>query len=114
MKIVHLSWTPNTEPDLDGYIVYRDGVEVARVPATQPSYVDETVNDDADKACYEVAAYDKKGNVSGRTEPVCKAYPLHLFTITESKHAVTISWDAKSYQGVNACYEPTSITISKA
>lgn len=38
---VQLSWFISTDPGLAGYIIYRDGEEIARVDATQSSYIDQ-------------------------------------------------------------------------
>ena len=59
---VTLSWTANTEPDLSGYDLYRDGVKVNTAPITATSYTD-TGRSDATTYSYRLAARDTNGNV---------------------------------------------------
>ncbi|WP_448611762.1 fibronectin type III domain-containing protein [Geodermatophilus sp. URMC 60] len=58
---VSLSWTANPEPDLAGYLVFRDGAEIARVPGT--THVDSSPVDGAAHS-YAVVAVDTHGNRS--------------------------------------------------
>ena len=58
----HLTWTPNTEPDLAGYLVFRDGVKITAALVTTASYIDVGLPDG--RYTYVVKAYDKAGNES--------------------------------------------------
>ncbi|HSU00290.1 MAG TPA: fibronectin type III domain-containing protein [Geodermatophilus sp.] len=61
---VTVSWTAGPEPDLAGYVVLRDGTEVASVPGT--TYVDSLVDDAAHG--YAVVAVDTHGNRSAPSD----------------------------------------------
>lgn len=73
---VRLSWSPNVEADLAGYIVYRGlaagGPFTALnvTPLTASSYVDGALPGAADAAWYQVAARDGAGNESARSATV--------------------------------------------
>lgn len=65
---VALSWDENTEPDLQGYIVIRDGQAIARV-VNMTTYTDYTVEPNRTYT-YAVAAYDTSDLASPLSEPV--------------------------------------------
>ena len=65
---VTLSWTANTEPDIAGYRVLRDGATVATVTGT--AYTDTGLTDDTTYA-YALVAVDSHGN----TSPVSASVP---------------------------------------
>lgn len=59
-KHVRLSWSANSEPDVDGYKVYRNGQQVATV--TRPGYIDHNESDG--KRVYTVTAVDQSDQES--------------------------------------------------
>ncbi|SHN63421.1 fibronectin type 3 domain-containing protein [Geodermatophilus obscurus] len=94
---VSLSWTTNTEPDLAGYVLLRDGTEVASVPGT--SYVDHLADDAAHS--YAVVAVDTSGNRSAPSataevpaaDRLAPAAPTGLVA-TAGDGRVTLTWTA--------------------
>jgi subtilase family serine protease/flagellar hook assembly protein FlgD/WD40 repeat protein len=62
---VRLTWDPNSEPDLAGYRVYRDGQELTPETIPNPLQFDPALEDGV--YTYEVEALDQAGNVSPRT-----------------------------------------------
>ncbi len=62
---VALSWNANTEPDLSGYNVYRDGVLLTPVPVPAAAYTDALLIDGT--YAYTVSAVDATGNESARS-----------------------------------------------
>ncbi len=73
LSSIDLSWTPDTEPDLRGYYVYRSeagGPFVRQGDVVQtPSWSDHSVRSGAQYR-YEVSAVDQKGNESRPSAPV--------------------------------------------
>lgn len=75
---VSLDWAPNTESDLLGYLVYRDGILLTASEALPPdlrpyaitadAWLDENVGDGQRR--YRVAAIDRAGNVSALSDEV--------------------------------------------
>jgi chitodextrinase len=63
---VSLSWTANAEPDVAGYVVLRDGVQIATVPGTD--YVDAGL-DNGTTYSYTLIAVDSSGNRSVGSAP---------------------------------------------
>ncbi|MGY1764193.1 fibronectin type III domain-containing protein [Geodermatophilus sp. SYSU D00779] len=94
---VTVSWTANTEPDLAGYVVVRDGTEVASVPGT--TYVDDLADDAAHG--YAVVAVDTHGNRSAASATAevpaadrrAPAAPTGLVA-TAGDGRVTLAWAA--------------------
>ncbi|HLO02897.1 MAG TPA: lamin tail domain-containing protein [Symbiobacteriaceae bacterium] len=71
---VALQWAPNTEPDLNGYRVYKDGAPAADLPATETATVISGL--DAGRAYnFQVSALDTAGNESELSAAV-HAVPL--------------------------------------
>jgi hypothetical protein len=79
-RSIDLSWTPNTDPDLAGYIVYRQEIDakgVAAGTATRlnpnlvvgPAYRDQTAVAGR-RYVYRVTAVDTAGNESAPSDPV--------------------------------------------
>ncbi|RBY94391.1 hypothetical protein DQ244_03475 [Blastococcus sp. TBT05-19] len=64
---VLLSWTANAEPDLAGYVVLQDGVEVTTVTGT--SHVATGLTNDVEYS-FALVAVDTHGNRSGASGPV--------------------------------------------
>jgi hypothetical protein len=69
---VELDWADNTDSDLEGYRVYRDG---ERVAAPDDSSYDDTGLTNGTIHSYEVSAVDKAGNESAKSAPL-SATPL--------------------------------------
>ncbi len=59
---VRLTWNANSEPDLAGYLVYRDGEELTPAPIPSPLHLDSARPDGTYR--YEVTAVDRAGNES--------------------------------------------------
>jgi hypothetical protein len=70
---VRLNWTPNAEPDLQGYSVYRSTnpssgyVRVSGSLLSAAEFLDSAVPPDVDRLYYEVTASDQSGNESARS-----------------------------------------------
>jgi large repetitive protein len=62
-----LTWTANTEPDLAGYFVYRDGVKINAQPLATPGYVDLGLGEGS--YVYKVRAVDRAGQESDPSNP---------------------------------------------
>jgi len=81
-KAIDLSWAPNTEPDLAGYVVYRRdvtaGAALARISGkalvVPPSFSDATVVA-GHRYAYAVSAVDADGNESARAGEVVEELP---------------------------------------
>jgi hypothetical protein len=76
---IDLSWSPGTEPDLAGYVVYRralTGGEAApeKHAVTAPSFHDAAVKA-GERYAYSVSAVDKDGNESARSAEVEEGLP---------------------------------------
>lgn len=77
-----LSWTPDTEPDLVGYVVYRRDVTAGsalervsgKVPVVPPSFEDKDVAA-GHRYAYSVSAVDRDGNESDRSADVKEGLP---------------------------------------
>ena len=79
---IDLTWAPNTESDLAGYIVYRrsDGssfVAVSTAPIKAPAWRDNDVHP-GQKYYYTVAAVDVRGNHSAQSAPAEESVPLEV------------------------------------
>jgi hypothetical protein len=72
-KSIELNWTRDTEPDLAGYRVYRDGALIAGA-VLSTSYSDRTVQPGV-RYHYAVSAYDQTGNESERSAPIEATLP---------------------------------------
>lgn len=60
--VIALQWDPNSEPDLAGYKIYRDGLLIASVPKGTTEYTD-----NAGGNMYFVTAYNTAGQESGHS-----------------------------------------------
>lgn len=69
---VQLSWTANNEPDISGYRIYRDGIQVAEVTGT--SWTDNGVTGNSTYT-YTIRAVDTAGNVSNESNPATVTTP---------------------------------------
>lgn len=69
-----LGWDANTEADLAGYAVFRDGVRINTELITQPVYVDASLAEGRYR--YTVKAYDKAGNASSESNVLSLAVSL--------------------------------------
>jgi hypothetical protein len=86
---VMLSWLPNTESDLAGYVVERDsggGFSDLATVGNVPEYVDTTPP--AGDAHYRVVAIDTAGNRSAASEPVTVTIPVDLSQTASGELAV--------------------------
>lgn len=63
----HLTWTANTEPDLAGYAVYRDGIRITPALLAVPAYIDPALIEG--RYTYTVTAFDHAGWESAKSEP---------------------------------------------
>ncbi|WP_263416739.1 fibronectin type III domain-containing protein [Terriglobus albidus] len=70
---ISLSWQPGTETDLAGYVVYRvddsGELRLTAMPVTAPQFTDTTAIK-GKQYRYRVAAVDRAGNESAKSEPV--------------------------------------------
>jgi hypothetical protein len=76
---IDITWTPNTEPDLAGYNVYRHAeneqpVKINTELAKTPRFADPGIQAGM-KYFYSVTAVDLRGNESGRSEETTEAVP---------------------------------------
>lgn len=68
-SLVDLSWSANTELDLEGYHVYQDSVKITTTPISETSYqVINLVN--GTTYSFQVSAIDTSGNESKLTEAI--------------------------------------------
>ena len=68
-KQVDLSWSANSESDLAGYNLYRNGVKVNTTPITATTYVDTGLVDGTTYS-YRLSAVDTDGNESAQSGAV--------------------------------------------
>jgi predicted phage tail protein len=76
---IDLSWTPNVEPDLAGYNVYRheEGAEAVRVNpslVTSPSFRDQQIAA-GKQYFYSITAVDARGNESAKSAETSETVP---------------------------------------
>jgi fibronectin type 3 domain-containing protein len=76
---IDLTWTPNSESDLAGYVVYRrngsgDFVQVSPPSLKAPAWRDNDVQPGGTYV-YAVSAIDVRGNQSARSEPAQESAP---------------------------------------
>jgi hypothetical protein len=82
---VGLSWTANTEADLAGYKVYRDGSALTALPITATTYTDLALA--AGSYAYQVSAVDTSGNESAASPAVLSgplATPINPGTLVDN------------------------------
>ncbi len=99
-----LSWTPNTESDLAGYNVYRDGTKVNDSLLTGATRTDQGLTNGTEYS-YRVTAVDVFGNESALSaavtvtpapgDSIAPAVPSKVQTLL-GKGSVTVSWAADS------------------
>ena len=73
-ETVELTWTPNSEPDLAGYRVLRDGEPIHQGLLDRPAFSDAGPSRGA-RAEYRVEAHDRRGNRSPASEPAAVTVP---------------------------------------
>lgn len=97
---VSLFWDPNTEDDLRGYFVYRDGVQLNANPITEPSYTDTKLSNGATYT-YTIRAVDMAGNLSDPSDPVeatpqePASTPPQNLRAKAGNERVTLTWNEK-------------------
>jgi hypothetical protein len=79
---IDLTWAPDTESDLAGYVVYRrtassPGVAVSATPLKAPAWRDNDVHL-GERYYYTVAAIDQRGNLSAQSAPAEESVPLEV------------------------------------
>lgn len=104
-----LTWNPNTEPDLDHYNVYRDGVKIAE--AATNSYQDTGLTS-GQSYTYQVSAVDTDGNEGQKSEEVSgtptDSIPPTISNLqpadgaTVDEHVPTIGADYSDPSGIDA------------
>ena len=98
---VVLRWTKNSEPDIDGYVVYRNGARITKTD--KPTYVDTDLTD-GDTYIYRVRAIDETGQKSRRSEPATATYdpapeaPTGLQVRVVGHSNIKVTWDQNSEQ----------------
>lgn len=98
---VALSWTANTEYDVSGYRVLRDGTAVGTTAAGTRSYTDTGLTNDTTYT-YSLHALDTSGNTSQTSSPAVSATPTDLtapavptgLAATSGDGAVSLGWTA--------------------
>ncbi|WP_157519421.1 fibronectin type III domain-containing protein [Modestobacter sp. Leaf380] len=120
---VDLTWTANTEPDLAGYRVHRDGVLLTTVAAPATSLADVGLTNDTTYR-YTITAVDTHGNASPASAPAVSATPTDLtppapptgLTAGRGDGRVTLSWaaatepDLASYRVLRDGVEVATVT----
>lgn len=95
---VSLTWQPNTEPDLAGYYIYRNGSQIAHVGPTT-SYTDNTVLPGTNYT-YNITAYNTSNQQSGMSPPATvttpPAAPTNLIA-TVSGRNISLTWQGFGY-----------------
>jgi len=104
---VRVRWSPNSEPDVAGYIVYRaetSGGGPSRITATLVSgteYLDQNVPD-TDRVWYEVSAVDESGNESA-----------HSSTFAVTLTAVVTAWSLEvGYPNPSPVSAPVTLPLT--
>ncbi len=97
---VNLTWQANTEQDLAGYKIYRNGVEIETVGKVT-SWTDSTVSPSTTYT-YELVAYNTSGQDSQRSNPATVTTP-HLplptaLTAIWKGDYIEVSWEAGNTQ----------------
>lgn len=118
------TWTPSTSTDVSGYLVERNG-QIANAPGVVvgdlrpylvpgPSYADLDLPDG--EHCYRITAMDEAGNLSARSNEICRAldnhpphvvlfeppdglrfdYPLHLLGFTLDTDVTRVQFQYKA------------------
>ncbi len=101
---VRINWNPNTEPDLAGYIIYRNNTEIARVDSSTTTYTDSGLTPNTSYT-YGIKAYNTSNLTSDmRTVQVTTPKPPAPTNLTVSNvttTGATVTWDpvpgAESY-----------------
>lgn len=97
-----LAWLPNTDPNLAGYNLYRNGSKINSAPLTETTYTDTGLTNGITYE-YAVTAVDQDGNESGRSGTVALApgdtlppAPPAGITAAEGSSQVTLTWTANA------------------
>ena len=100
---INVTWKPNDDSDIDGYVVLRDGNEVAET--SRPRYLDTDV-EDGERYAYRIVAVDEAGNESKPSKPAHAAYdpapdaPTGL-NAQVSGSKIKLSWDTSTEPDVD-------------
>lgn len=94
-KQVRLTWSAPSDPDVDHYVIYRDGLQVATTAET--SYTDTGLQNDRTYT-YTVQAVDTSGNASAQSSPISvapQAVPAApvLRVTARTSTAIDIAWE---------------------
>ncbi len=95
VRDVALTWNPNPEPDIAGYVVLRDGARIATVPA--PAHRDRGLANGT--YAYTVIAVDRAGLESGESDPASATIavlpsppgPPVILEPTDAAHPITLA-----------------------
>lgn len=110
-----LSWKPNTESDLAGYRIYRNGLPLVKVDKTVTIYRDANIPADMLAVSYYVTAIDTSDNESAPSNVVTKVFlppSKHKFTVKEAKNQVVVSWPPSAYAKVAAPRKTTKSLVT--
>ncbi len=92
---VHLSWSPNSEPDVASYKVYKNGAYVTTVSSTTYS-ADLGSLSGGFEYKFQVSAVDSSANESDKSQPVAVTLPHQ--PLTQEETGAPIVGDTSAYQ----------------
>lgn len=111
---ITITWAPNTEDDLRGYFVYRDGKQLNKEPIMETSYTDTGLRNGREYT-YTIRAVDFAGNISdpsepakGTPEPPDSAPPENV-RARAGNSVVTVTWKEKKGADVYIIYRDGEI-----
>ncbi|TEB15168.1 hypothetical protein Psfp_02344 [Pelotomaculum sp. FP] len=91
---VRLTWQANTEPDLAGYIIFRDYVEIDRVGAAETSYIDSGLRPNT-TYIYGIKAYNTsniESDMSNAATATTPHLPNPVLTARVDGQMIKMSW----------------------
>lgn len=125
---IQLTWDPNTELDLAGYIIYRNGVALNKEPHVGTEYEVIGGMTWGTQYRFQIAAVDHSGNISAKSNDVRAAplspadttppdIPTNLkATMSGDYLSIVLSWtasNASDIAGYYVFYSPDNLTYSK-